>query len=238
MGINQRTATNGESRCRPSAPPVSASGGLRRHLMALAVVAGVLLGMVSTASVASAAETNRFHRSSSPEIAEAAVHAIAAQQMWQQSGRVTVYLEYLEQLGRVAHLTAEELALDGDEMQRAWIDTEPAKQRALLSALTQLGVPYRSMASNPGEGFDCSGLVMFAWAQAGVALPRSSGDQIRSGAPLSRDEAQAGDFAYYPGHMMMYLGVDDAVVHSPNSGNLVEIRFVSRSLQYGDPLGA
>ncbi len=238
MGINQRRAASREGRCRSAVPPVSTRGRLRRHLLGVAVVFGLLGGVLSTAQVASAEETNRFHRSSSAEVADAAVQAIAAFEMWEQSGRVTVYLEYLEQLGRVAHLAAWELALDGDEMQRAWNNIEPPKQLALLSALTQLGVPYQSMASIPGEGFDCSGLVMFAWSQAGVALPRSSGDQIRAGAPLSRDEAGAGDFAYYPGHMMMYLGIDDAVVHSPNSGNLVEIRFVSRSLQYGDPLGA
>lgn len=227
-------------RSTPERPTTARSARvhLRRVGVALAVVLGVLGASSIAAPAVSAEASNRFLRSSSLEIAEAARTAIEAHEMWEHSGRVTVYLEYLEQLGDVAQLAAADLALDAGELEQAWATTEPRKQRALLTALTQLGVPYESMASKPGEGFDCSGLMLYVWSQAGVQLPRSSGDQINAGTPLSRDEAQAGDFAYYPGHMMMYLGVGDAVVHSPNSGNLVEIRFVSRSLRYGDPLSA
>ncbi|MGO1056105.1 C40 family peptidase [Crossiella sp. CA198] len=41
----------------------------------------------------------------------------------------------------------------------------------MRAALTQLGVPYRWGASNPGRGFDCSGLTQWAYRQAGVAIP-------------------------------------------------------------------
>ncbi len=55
--------------------------------------------------------------------------------------------------------------------------------------------------------------------------------------PVDADEAQAGDLVYYPGHVMMYLGVGDAIVHSRNSGSTVEITFVTggRSVRFGDP---
>ena len=248
MDTNQQRSSR-EGRCRfditaeRSTPDLligarSPGAHLRRACAAIALVLGVLGASSVAAPAVSAEETNRFHRSSSPEIAEAARSAIEAHEMWEHSGRATVYREYLHQLGHVAQLAAADLDLDAGDVEQAWAATEPRKQRALLTALTQLGVPYESMASKPGEGFDCSGLLLYAWSQAGVQLPRSSGDQIRAATSLGRDEAKAGDFAYYPGHMMMYLGVDDAVVHSPNSGNLVEIRFVSRSLHYGDPLSA
>jgi phosphoenolpyruvate-protein kinase (PTS system EI component) len=48
-------------------------------------------------------------------------------------------------------------------------------QAAIAAAESQLGVPYHYAMSSPGVGFDCSGLVMYAWGRAGVALPHNSG---------------------------------------------------------------
>ena len=110
----------------------------------------------------------------------------------------------------------------------------------MKDALSQLGVPYRHNTSKPGVGFDCSGLTTYAWAQAGVTLPRQSGSQINMIAKRSLDTAQAGDIVYYPGHAMMWLGVDTAIVHAPYTGRTVEVDFVSkghRSLRIGDPTG-
>jgi cell wall-associated NlpC family hydrolase len=124
-------------------------------------------------------------------------------------------------------------------MQAAWRAADPQNQIALLAALTQLGVPYRSMRSNPGSGFDCSGLTSFAWKVAGKQLTRRSSDQIRAAERRTRDTAQAGDLVWYPGHVMMYLGVDTAIVHSPFSGRDVEVTYVPKrranSVRYGDP---
>ena len=95
--------------------------------------------------------------------------------------------------------------------------------------------------SKPGGGFDCSGLVLFAYGQAGIGLPRSSHDQIRAATQIDRADLEPGDLVYYPGHVSMYLGVGDAIVHSPNSGNHVEITFMSprkmSSIVFGDPTG-
>jgi cell wall-associated NlpC family hydrolase len=201
------------------------------------------IGAVSmTGPTAEASEVDRFARSSAPGIAESARLAIAAHQAWEDTGRVSAYLVYTRHRDNAASQAAGELGLDGDEMRQAWNDSHPRKQMALLSALTQLGVPYRSRASSPGEGFDCSGLTSYAWGAAGLDLPRSSGDQIRAASSRTRDQAEAGDLVQYPGHVMMYLGIDDAIVHSPNSGNHVEIRFItktrSNSVNFGDPLSA
>ena len=179
-------------------------------------------------------------RSSSPAIAERATQALGLLDHYVETETPTAFTDYLRLLDEVARLAATELGLDGEEMSVAWSDAPRPKQVALLAALTQLGVPYRRMASSEGVGFDCSGLVAYAWGRAGVELPRSSREQITVGPRIDLATAEAGDFVYYPGHIMMYLGVSTAIVHSPNSGNHVEIRFASHrrleSLIVVDPL--
>ena len=112
-------------------------------------------------------------------------------------------------------------------------------QRAVLAAMTQLGVPYRTNTSKEGVGFDCSGLTTYAWSRAGVALTRQSSAQIREAAPLDRASARAGDLVQYPGHVMMYLGVGDAIIHSVQRGRTVELDVSNarraNSVRFGDP---
>ena len=110
---------------------------------------------------------------------------------------------------------------------------------ALAAALSQLGVAYRRNTSKPGVGFDCSGLTSYAWAQAGFDLARQSTAQIRAAAPRDLETAMAGDLVQYPGHVMMYLGVDRAVVHAVMPGRPVEVDVVKarRNLKFGDPTG-
>jgi cell wall-associated NlpC family hydrolase len=159
---------------------------------------------------------------------------------WAQTALLAVGTpSFLEQLDALATAIAERLWIEPARMQTAWRAADPQNQIALLAALTQLGVPYRSMRSNPGSGFDCSGLTSFAWKVAGKQLTRRSSDQIRAAERRTRDTAQAGDLVWYPGHVMMYLGVDTAIVHSPFSGRDVEVTYVPKrranSVRYGDP---
>jgi peptidoglycan DL-endopeptidase CwlO len=75
-------------------------------------------------------------------------------------------------------------------------------------AYAQLGKPYRWGATGP-DAFDCSGLTMMAWAQAGVSLPHSSRAQIGIGRQVTRSELQPGDliFRYSPiSHVSLYVG--------------------------------
>ncbi len=140
----------------------------------------------------------------------------------------------------IAVVVAERLGLDAEVLESAWRNADFAHQEALMAAFSQLGVPYRHNTSKAGVGFDCSGLTTYAWAHAGVMLPRQSGSQINTIAKRSLDTAQAGDIVYYPGHAMMWLGVDTAIVHAPYTGRTVEVDFVSkghRSLRVGDPTG-
>lgn len=138
-----------------------------------------------------------------------------------------------------AEQVADRLALDPDELEAAWADSDINHQTALLAALTQVGTPYQRFTMKPGIGFDCSGLTSFAWSQAGFSIPRNSTQQIRAADPRTPDTAQAGDLLRYPGHVMMWLGVGQAVIHSPRPRQFVEVKILApRSMKrsiFGDP---
>lgn len=140
----------------------------------------------------------------------------------------------------VATDAAERLEYDPAEMRAAWRAADLAHQVAVLAAFTQLGTPYRKNARSPGEGFDCSGLTSWAWEQAGVSIFHQSRTQIREATALTHDTAQAGDLVYYPGHVMLYLGTGEAMIHAPFPGRSVEVidlpnRRVGR-VKYGSPV--
>lgn len=140
-----------------------------------------------------------------------------------------------------ANAVAATLEVDGGVLLRTWLAADQPHQVALLSALTQVGVPYHRNASKAGVGFDCSGLAAFAWGQTGVELARNSGAQLRNAAARTRETAQAGDLVYYPGHVMLWLGVDNLIVHAPQRGRDVEVGHVTdrrvRRLKFGNPIG-
>ena len=101
--------------------------------------------------------------------------ALDAQATAARSGDPTAYLAALE---TTAAATAGEMGVSQLQMTAAWLATDDVHQTALLTALTQLGVEYRSATSEPGVGFDCSGLMYYAWSEAGFELARQSGSQI------------------------------------------------------------
>ena len=103
--------------------------------------------------------------------------------------------------------------------------SSPNADIAVQAALSQVGVPYQFAASEPGVGFDCSGLTMWAWAQAGVSLPHSSALQARRLPSVSLADIAPGDlvFTHDPiSHVSVYVG-GGRVVHAPNSGGVVSV---------------
>jgi cell wall-associated NlpC family hydrolase len=175
----------------------------------------------------------------SPRVAGLATKALDAKVVFETTGEPADRKVYLAALEGTATATASEMGVSQLQMTAAWLATDPAHQTAVLTALTQLGVEYQSATSEPGVGFDCSGLMYYAWGEAGFELARQSGSQISEAETREMDSAKAGDLAQYPGHVMMYLGVPRAFVHSSNPENDVELWLTSddraAGLRYGDP---
>ncbi|MBU6241271.1 MAG: C40 family peptidase [Acidobacteria bacterium] len=127
---------------------------------------------------------------------------------------------YQRALASVVSIVAARTFVSRSEMLAAWQSTSSRHQKAILVGLTTLGAGYLFGSDNPKKGLDCSGLVAYAWAKAGVSLPMKSDRQIDQSREVSRAEARAGVIVGYPGHTMIYLGVGDIVLHSarPNLG--------------------
>lgn len=205
-----------------------------------ALTATVLtVAMFTIGTAASAEEPELPVNELAPQITTEADLAVAAYSDYSRSDDLADYLRYAKHRTATARLAAQQLGYDEFTMINAWQNATIEHQRAVLAAMTQIGVPYKTNASAEDEGFDCSGLTSFAWQASGVELNRISGDQIAAAAKVDRASAQPGDLAHFPGHVMMYLGVDDAVVHSVNTGRTVEIDTISqRSVDrvvFGDP---
>ncbi|WP_238016046.1 NlpC/P60 family protein [Dactylosporangium sp. AC04546] len=92
---------------------------------------------------------------------------------------------------------------------------------AVTYAYNQIGDPYKFGAAGP-DAFDCSGLTMMAWKQAGVTLPHSAAQQWSKVAHISRGDLAAGDLVFYNGlgHVAIYIGGNE-VIHAPTSGRTV-----------------
>lgn len=108
--------------------------------------------------------------------------------------------------------------------------TERLRHQIVLDALGQVGRPYRLGGMTP-EGFDCSGLVKYVYAQAGVNVPRTARAQHDAGRGIKMAQAQPGDLLFYSfsggqvDHVAIYLG-DDQAVHAPASGRAVIVASV------------
>jgi cell wall-associated NlpC family hydrolase len=93
---------------------------------------------------------------------------------------------------------------------------------AVRAALSRLGRPYVWGATGPDQ-FDCSGLVQWAYAQAGIHLDRTTYQQINDGIPVPRSQVRPGDLVFpHSGHVQLAIG-NNLVVEAPYSGASVRI---------------
>lgn len=95
---------------------------------------------------------------------------------------------------------------------------------AVTFAMAQVGKAYVFGAAGP-SAFDCSGLTMAAWAQAGVSLPHNSGAQYASGQHVSESELRPGDLVFYYSpisHVGMYIG-NGQIVNALNPGAGIKV---------------
>lgn len=105
-------------------------------------------------------------------------------------------------------------------------------ERAARTASSLVGSPYRYGGHTP-DGFDCSGLVYYAYRAAGLSVPRTSTQQFQAARPIPITEARAGDLLFFRyqrnvSHVGIYLG-DQRFVHAPSSGKAVSVASLSEA---------
>lgn len=161
-----------------------------------------------------------------------------------------------EEAARQAGLEAEQLAIAaaGDTDGAATAVAAPAPQQAvaytpppgirpeaaiaLSAAMSQLGVPYVWGGSSPSQGFDCSGLIYWAYAQAGIRISRPADYQRDDSIRIAYEDLQPGDLVFYgepPSHVGMYIG-NDQILNAPQTGELVSIKtmwYSRKPMTYG-----
>jgi peptidoglycan DL-endopeptidase CwlO len=106
--------------------------------------------------------------------------------------------------------------------------------QALRWALTRRGDPYVWGGAGPSD-FDCSGLVMWAYAQVGISLPHFTGDQWNMGIHVSRNELEPGDLVFFYqdiGHVGLYIG-NGLMVDAPTAGEDVQVQPVMWDVYVG-----
>jgi peptidoglycan DL-endopeptidase CwlO len=104
-------------------------------------------------------------------------------------------------------------------------ETSPGAATAVRAALSQLGVPYVFAAASPGRAFDCSGLTLWAWGQAGVSLPHFAASQYAMLPHVPLNQLQPGDLVFFYSdlhHVGIYIG-NGMMVHAPRTGDVVKV---------------
>lgn len=136
-------------------------------------------------------------------------------------------------LGGCSTVKVDTYAIRDPRIQEVELDSieDLRRQQIVLTALSALGKPYRWGGTKPEEGFDCSGLVYFAYVQNGVDesdLPRTAAQLAKEGEPIKRSELKPGDLVFFNtlgkrySHVGLYLG-EGRFVNAPSSGKNVRI---------------
>lgn len=100
------------------------------------------------------------------------------------------------------------------------------------TARSQIGTPYRWGGCTPGQGFDCSGYIVWVYQQHGINLPRTAAEQAAAGYSVSRGELKAGDIVVFRPksqkgkHTGIYTG-RNTFLHSPKTGSVVREESIS-----------
>ena len=100
----------------------------------------------------------------------------------------------------------------------------PGHPEVVPIAMRYLGVPYKWGGASPSTGFDCSGLVLYVYAQIGISLPHYAAAQYGYGAPVARSALLPGDIVFFNdlGHDGIYIG-GGQFIDAPKTGDVVKI---------------
>jgi cell wall-associated NlpC family hydrolase len=168
------------------------------------------------------AERRRFLASVRDEIAHLQAAERARQAVLARQAQVRLTQAPVPTLGSGELITDEASA-------SAPIAAPPARYGGVVGiAMQYLGIPYKYGGSSPSTGFDCSGFVMYVYAQVGVSLPHNAAAQYGYGTPVSRSQLQPGDLVFFNGlgHNGIYIG-GGQFIHSPHTGDVVKISSIS-----------
>jgi cell wall-associated NlpC family hydrolase len=107
-------------------------------------------------------------------------------------------------------------------------NNNPGHPEAASIALKYLGIPYVWGGGSPDVGFDCSGLVMYVYAQIGISLPHFAAAQFGMGTPVAEDQLQPGDLVFFDNlnHVGISLG-GNQFVEAPHTGDVVKIQTIT-----------
>ena len=137
---------------------------------------------------------------------------------------------FIRRLGAIALLGLASLQMAGCSWHTDSVpesaQSSSIRLRAAEVAREQIGTPYRYGGRTP-RGFDCSGLVHYAYQSAGKSVPRTSKDQYRAARPIALRDARPGDLLFFKGwrsisHVGIYVG-GNRFVHAPSKGKRVTI---------------
>ncbi|MDR1777415.1 MAG: C40 family peptidase [Desulfovibrio sp.] len=112
-------------------------------------------------------------------------------------------------------------------------EAPPLAHKVVSTAYSQLGKKYRSGGKSPQTGFDCSGLIWWAYSKNGLTVPRRTVEQARAGNPVPRDSARPGDILVFRAshainglHTGIHAGAN-SFIHSPRAGANVRMESIN-----------
>ncbi len=163
------------------------------------------------------------------------VPAQTSRATWRTSSRTARHL-LADLNGQVKQLLAQQARLDAAASTRlasaAGVDIGTINGTAAQIALVKetmkyLGIPYVWAGATPSGGFDCSGLVLYVYAQFGVDFPHAATMQARMGTPVPFDQLQPADLVFFgtPSfyhHVGIYIG-NGLFIEAPHTGDVVKV---------------